>query len=79
MASGNQEVNYGMPEANVAENQEAPNNPPANSGNNVPDNMMNDGFFRNFMQFIQNQGRGNPVNNNGRNAGNLLDGHCQAI
>ena len=67
MASENQGMNYQMPEPNTAENQEATNNPPANSENNVP-NMMNDGFFRNFMQFMQNPIMGIPVN--GENAGN---------
>ena len=43
MASENQEVNF---EANVADNQEAVNNPAANSGNNAAGNANYDGFFR---------------------------------
>ena len=65
MASENQEVNF---EANVADNQEAINNPTANSGNNAAGNANYDGFFKNFMQFKQNQVRENPVNNFDGNA-----------
>ena len=68
MASENQEVNF---EANVADNHEAMNNPAVNSGNNAANQENYDGFFRNFMQFMQNEVRRNPVNNPGGNIGNV--------
>ena len=68
MTFENQGMNYQMPEVNAVENQEVTNNPPTNSENNAPNNMMNDGFFRNFIQFLQNPTIGIPINSG--NVGN---------
>ena len=38
--------------------------------NNNTDQMMNDGMFRGFMQFMQHQTRAAPVQNAGGNTGN---------